>query len=301
MFKSGKIIFCLISAICLNACTNQAPTDGAKSSVHYDNIRPEITKWMQQPAILVFSKTQEWRHNEGIAGADVFFAQLSREEGYGLFTTVNSAVFNSEDLSRFDVVVFNNMTGDTLSPEQEKAFQAWLENGGAWIGIHGSGDSSHSDWDWYRKSLIGPTFIGHPMKPQFNVGEVVTLNHEHPIMEGLPDKWEHNEEWYSFDSRPQDHGLTPLAGLDETTIWPEGTNYAEDVELRMGGTPMDHPIMWTSCTGNGRGFYSALGHSDEAYTNPYNRLILKNSFKWVQKKSDLEGNHCPSNAKDTKD
>jgi type 1 glutamine amidotransferase len=300
MFNHSKTFLSCACAIILSACAPQTTDDVAEDVVHYDHIRPAITQWMQQPAILVFSKTQEWRHNEGIAGADAFFAQLSRDEGYGLFTTVNSAVFNAEDLSRFDVIVFNNMTGDALSPDQENAFRTWLEDGGAWIGIHGSGDSSHSDWDWYRNSLIGPTFIGHPMKPQFNVGDIVTLNPTHPIMKGIPDRWSHDEEWYSFDSRPQDYGLTPLTGLDETSIWPDGSDYVEDVELRMGTTPIEHPVMWTGCIENGRIFYSALGHSDKAYANPTNRTILKNSFQWVQKKSDPNGEHCPVAAEQAK-
>lgn len=291
--KIRHSLFVLFSFSLLSACDVQMPVSNSDALPQYDHRRPKITQWMKQPAILVFSKTRDWRHNEGIAGADLFFAQLSREQGYGLFTTANAAVFNADDLARFQIVIFNNMTGDTLSPDQELAFQTWLENGGAWIGIHGSGDASHGDWDWYRQTVIGPTFIGHSMKPQFSTGDIVTLAAEHPIMEGIPARWSHREEWYSFDSLPQDYGLTPLAGLDETTIWPETANYPEDVELRMGNRPLEHPLMWAGCLEEGRIFYTALGHSDEAYANPTNRLILKNGFQWVQKKSDLKGQHCP--------
>ncbi|MEL7540076.1 MAG: ThuA domain-containing protein, partial [Pseudomonadota bacterium] len=137
---------------------DDAPIVEDEAPVVYDDIPPHITKWMQQPAIMVFSKTNGWRHNEGIAGADKFFVELSREKGFGIFTTVNAAVFNADDLARFDVIVFNNATGDTLSPEQESAFQSWLEAGGAWIGLHGSGDNTHAEWAWYADTLIGPTF-----------------------------------------------------------------------------------------------------------------------------------------------
>ena len=286
-------LLCFTGIVFLSACETSISESKTDSVVHHDEVRPNITQWMKQPAILVFSKTKEWRHNEGIAGADVFFAQLSRDLDYGLFTTVNSAVFNAEDLSRFDIVVFNNMTGDTLNTKQEVAFQTWLENGGAWIGVHGSGDASHGDWDWYKQNVIGPTFIGHPMKPQFNIGDIVSLAPTHPVMKDIPMRWSHNEEWYSFDSLPQDYGLMTLAGLDETTIWPKSSDYSEDVELRMGSKPSQHPIMWVGCIGKGRVFYSAIGHSDEAYSNSWNRLILKNSFQWVQKQTDPKGEHCP--------
>ena len=286
----------LFAALLTTACMASASADGHKGPIAYDDTRPAITEYMKQPAILVFSKTRDWRHNEGIAGADLFFAQLSREQGYGLFTTVNGAVFNAEDLARFEIIVFNNVTGDVLSPEQEAAFQKWLTDGGAWIGIHGSGDNSHGDWPWYAKSVIGPTFTGHPMNPQFSEAPVVTLAPGHPIMENVPARWLHVEEWYSFDSLPGEYGLTALAGIDETAIWPAGKDYPEEKELRMGNKPADHPIMWTGCIGAGRLFYSALGHSDEAYENPVNRQILKNSFQWVRKQSDPKGAHCPAKA-----
>ncbi len=270
-----------------------APTDTPKNTETYDTVPPHITEWMPQPAILVFSATKGWRHNEGIAGADLFFTELASEHRYGLFTTVNSAVFNSDDLSRFDVVVFNNMTGDTLSPEQEKAFQLWFEAGGAWIGLHSAGDDTHQAWEWYQNTLIGPLFIGHPMRPQFSPAKLVSLNKSHPIMEGMPEEWRHLDEWYSFNSTPQAHNMTPLIGLDETSIWPTEDAYLEDSEMRMGDTPAKHPIIWTNCAKAGRSFYSAIGHMHTSYEDETYRLLLNNAFDWVTKQTDPDGDACP--------
>lgn len=266
----------------------------AEDTVVYDTIAPHITQWMQQPAILVFSKTNGWRHNEGIAGADKFFVELSRERGYGIFTTVNAAVFNPDDLARFEVIVFNNATGDTLSPDQEKAFQDWLEAGGSWIGLHGSGDNTHADWPWYAGKLIGPTFTGHPLTPHFHIIRVETLEAEHPIMAGVEEVWRHDDEWYFFDSHPVDYGLLPLAGIHETDFNPEGDDIRNLQNWAMGDTPADHPVIWVGCPGEGRSFYSALGHSDLAYDSDTYRQILNNAFDWVLKTSDPEGATCPA-------
>lgn len=260
----------------------------------YDTVPPHITKWMQQPAILVFSKTNGWRHNEGIAGADKFFVELSRDRGYGIFTTVNAAVFNAEDLKRFKVIVFNNTTGDALSPEQEAAFQTWLEAGGAWIGLHGSGDSSHADWEWYSQVVIGPTFVGHPLTPHFNTVRVETLDADHPIMANAPQVWSHDEEWYFFDSRPSEYGLLPLAGIYEPDFNPEGADIENLANWAMGNTPAEHPVIWVGCPGEGRSFYSALGHSDLAYDVEVYRQILNDAFDWVQKTTDPDGAGCPA-------
>ena len=291
----------------LAACSGSAPESAQPEPAHpepahpepaqpqtYDQVRPEITEFMTEPAILVFSASKGWRHNEGIAGADFFFVELARARGFGIFTTENGAVFNAEDLARFKVVVFNNMTGDTLSPAQETAFQTWLEAGGGWIGIHGSGDASHEDWDWYADKLIGPMFLNHPADPQFQDARIVNLGAGHPVMQGVPDEWSMNDEWYTFDGTPQEYGLLPLAGLDEASYDPVNHQYGDVSDLRMGPLPIDHPVLWAGCPGQGRSVYSAFGHSELTYKNVQHRQILSNAFDWVSGASDARGEGCPA-------
>jgi len=295
----GAVVFGL--AGCSQPVQNQdisEPADSTETelvpiSAHHDEIEPEITPFMRIPSILVFSKTNGWRHNEGIAGADHFFVGLARDKGYGIFTTANGAVFNPATLDRFKVIIFNNVTGDALSPEQESAFEDWLQDGGAWIGLHGAGDSSHEDWDWYQNYLIGPTFTSHPMAPQFQDARVVNLAPEHPIMEGIPAEFMHNDEWYSFDSVAQAYGHTPLAGLDESTYSPRNTVYGPE-DLRMGEGAINHPIIWSHCPGSGRAFYSAIGHNETSYADPVYKQILINAFDWVSGEKDPDGTACPA-------
>ncbi len=275
-------------ALGLAACApSTAQTDQA--AVPYDSAPPEITEHMPQPAVLVFSKTRGWRHNEGIAGADRFFAEFTSENGMGLFTTANGAVFNADQLARFDLVVFNNMTGDTLSPDQERAFQQWLENGGSLVALHSAGDDSHEDWSWYDTNVIGPQFIGHPADPQYQDARVVNLAAEHPVMQGIPADWTHNDEWYSFDSAELGDAV-PLLGLDESSYSPENLLYGPVQDLRMGGGPEGHPIAWTRCLGEGRAFYSAIGHNHTSYDDPIYRRMLSNALAWVRARgADREG------------
>lgn len=274
------------AAICTSSSAQVAKPDEA--SAHHDSIAPEITPYMPSPAILVFSKTLGWRHNEGIAGADQFFAEVASDKGMGLFTTANGAVFNPEQLKRFEVIVFNNMTGDALTPKQEKAFQNWLKNGGAWIGLHSAGDNSHTDWSWYDKSVIGPEFVGHPADPQFQEARLVNLAVTHPIMQGIPTDWKHTDEWYSFDGTDALADAVPLLGLDEGSYSPQNLLYGPREDLRMGGSPADHPIAWTRCIASGRIFYSGLGHSHTSYDDPIYRTLLLNALEWVRTRDDAD-------------
>jgi len=152
------------------------------------------------PSILIFSETRDWRHEEGIVGANLAIMKAAKEMGYGYFTTEHSAIFNAEELAKFDVVVFNNMTGDTLTKTQEAAFEVWLAKGKGVVLIHGAGDASHQDWGYYHNELLGATFVSHPMAPQFQEARVEVLNQAHPIMAGIGAEFNAVDEWYTFEA-----------------------------------------------------------------------------------------------------
>jgi type 1 glutamine amidotransferase len=243
---------------------------------------PVPTEYMPQPAMLIYSETAAWRHEEGIAGGNVALMEIARDKGFGYFTTQHAEIFNAETLSRFDLIVFNSATGDSLSVDQKAAFKTWLADDGAVILIHGSIDSSQKDWAVYQDELVGPQFISHPMAPQFQAADVVVLNTGHPVMAGLPDRFEATDEWYSFEGVPDGRFIT-LAGLDETTYSPRNTVYGVE-DLRMGDQPEDHAIIWSRCLPEGgRVVASALGHTLESFAAPEHRQLLSNAMNWTMK------------------
>lgn len=246
-------------------------------STHHDTVAPEIPATLQAPAMLVFSKTNQFRHKDGIAGGAVILEDIAEQRGWGMFHTENGAVFNPDDLARFRAVVFLNATGDMLSAEQEQAFQSWMEQGGGWLGIHAAGDSSHLEWQWYRDNLIGADFTAHIMGPQFQYARVMTENEQHPVLAGLPDEWQHEEEWYSWASSPRLEGFNVLATLDEESYSPWQKMLGSEVDLRMG----DHPVVWANCIGEGRSVYTAMGHRGDAFEQPQNRELLENALDWL--------------------
>ena len=268
----------LISSLLIGACRVGAwnlifPTS------HHETVPPELPTDISEPAILVFSKTNAFRHFDGIEGGLAFFSGMADEMGLGYFQTENSAVFNENDLSRFSVVIFNNVTGDVLSEQQKQAFQVWLEAGGGWLGLHGAGDGSHKEWPWYVENLIGANFIAHIMSPQFQVATLVVDDTSHVVTDQLPRSWEHNEEWYSWNVSVREKGFNVLITVDETTYNPHYKLLWSNKDLRMG----DHPIVWNRCVEQGRALYSAMGHSGEAYEVSEYQLLLKEAVQWLMK------------------
>lgn len=256
----------------------------------YETEAPALPADIKRPAILVFSKTNGFRHDEPIKLGNKLFADMAQENKWGHFQTENGATFSPEILARFDAVVFNNVSGDVFTPAQRTAFKTFLQNGGGFVGVHASGGDFSYAWGWYVNELIGTQFKGHPMDPQFQKATVRIEDKTHPATAGLPESWARTDEWYSFNKSPRREGFKILATLDESTYGPDMKMPWGNTDLRMG---KDHPIIWTHCVGTGRAFYSALGHTDESYAEPLFRQHLLGATKWAVR---AEGEGCETAA-----
>jgi type 1 glutamine amidotransferase len=213
------------------------------------------------PAVLLFTKTNGFRHEEGIPAGVALIEAIAKRRGWSVFHTESGAVFTPENLARFGVVVWHQVSGDVLNDAQKDALKRWIEAGGGWVGVHGSGGDSSYAWSWYQDVLVGALFIGHPMGPQFQDAKLVVEDRAHPATAQLPESLMHNEEWYSFDQSVRAKGYRVLATVDESSYSPRLKLLGMDRDLHMGA---DHPVVWSHCVGRGRAFYSALGRKSYA-------------------------------------
>lgn len=240
----------------------------------YDRVPPVLPAGLPRPALLVFDKTTGFRDEPSIAAAAEALRLMADRRGWGLFFTDQGAVFNPQALAHFDTVVWNNVSGDALTVQQRADFKAWVEAGGGFVGIHGSAGDFVCKWTWYAEALIGARFMGHPLPPlQFQAGRV-RVEPGHPVTEGLGEGCIMTEEWYSFQHSPRGPGTHVLATLDESSYEPRGTS-GED--LRMG----DHPVAWVRDVGQGRSFYTAIGHRPESYVHPWALRLLEQGLAWT--------------------
>jgi len=243
----------------------------------YDHELPELPDDLASPALLVFSKTAGYRHEEAIPAGVAALREIAAARGWGFFASERGAVHNPEQLARFAAVVWLNVSGDVIDSEQKQALRAWLEQGGGWIGIHGSGGDASYHWPWYVEHLLGAQFIGHPMNPQFQEARLVVEDHEHPATRQLGATWLRTDEWYSFAESPRARGARVLIRLDESSYAPLMDFGLYERGLAMGA---DHPVVWSHCVGQGRVLYSALGHQASAYAEPEHRGLLEAAIAW---------------------
>ena len=225
-----------------------------------------------RPAILVFQKIVGFRDGPSVDAAEQALRAMAARRGWSIVVTDRGGAMTAATLSRFDAVVWNNVSGDVLTTRQRAAFRSYIERGGGFVGIHGSGGDLAYFWDWYADELIGTRFRGHPTQPSFQTARIDVANPGNPITQGLGSGWTMNDEWYSFVSNPRKTKATILLTLDERTYSPTGGG--EDISMG------DHPIAWSRCVRNGRAFYSAMGHRPETYADPSHMRLLEQGILW---------------------
>lgn len=211
--------------------------------VSCDNTKEEIR-------VLVFSKTSGFRH-ESIGSGIEALRKMGQKQGFIVDTTENASQFNEENLVRYKAVVFLNTTGDVFNQEQQNDFERFIQAGGGFVGIHAATDTEY-DWPWYGK-LVGAYFESHPNNPNVKKGEYFVVDKNHPASDSLPDRFERSDEFYSFKKISPD--IKVLVKIDENTY--------------TGGTNGDnHPMSWYQEYDGGRVFYTAMGHTNETYSEP---------------------------------
>jgi hypothetical protein len=254
----------------------------------HDAVPPQLPADLAAPALLVFSKTNGFRHVEAIPAGLAAIEEIAKRRGWSVFHTENGAVFNDAQLANFQATVWHQASGDVLDETQRDAFRRWLEAGHGWVGIHGAGGDREYFWPWYVNELVGAQFIGHTLGPQFQTATWRNENPLHPAAAKLPESWQHEEEIYSFDRNVREFaGYLVLVSVDESTYSPREKLLWMDRDLAMKGG--DHPMVWHHCVGRGRAIYSALGHQAKSYAEPEMKEILEGAMAWALR---VEGVGC---------
>jgi type 1 glutamine amidotransferase len=242
----------------------------------YDAEAPVVPEF-SKPAVLLFNKVNGFIHVDALPAADAMFADLAEQNGWDVYTTDNGAVHNAEDLAKFSLIVWNNVSGDVLTQEQRVALQAYLEQGGGWLGVHASGGDFSYQWDWYVQTLIGAQFVGHTMDPQFQDADINAADSGVDLTSHIPAAWNvPQEEWYAFDANPRDKGYEIVLTIDESSYLTEGKSF-----FGIDSMEGEHPMAWRHTIGEGRVFYSAIGHQAATYSIPAYREFLSKAMGWA--------------------
>lgn len=200
------------------------------------------------PRVLVFSKTAGFRHASIPTGVQAL-RELCAAHGIMVDSTEESEDFTEQNLKRYAAVIFLSTTGDVLNPQQETAFERYIQAGGGYVGIHAAADTEYG-WRWYG-GLCGAYFDSHP---EIQDASLVVKDHHHPSVEHLRgDTWQRKDEWYNYkDLNPN---VKVLLTLDEKSY-------------KGGKNGENHPACWYHDYDGGRAWYTCGGHTNESYKEP---------------------------------
>jgi hypothetical protein len=200
--------------------------------------------------VLVVSVTKGFRHDV-IPTVDKLMGELAQKSGKFTVDYVTNdeemkAKMTPEALRKYGAVIFNNTTGDLPLPDRE-AFLAWLKSGKGFVGFHAATDT-FPGFPAYDE-MIGAHFRTHHEQVEV---EALNLDPNHPATRHLPPAFKVRDEIYlvrKFD-RSKVHGLLTMD---------THPNY---------GIPGDYPIAWCKSYGQGRVFYTSLGHRVDVVERP---------------------------------
>ena len=242
-----------------------------------------LTAAAEPDRALVFSKTAGFRHKDSIPVGNELLKKQFESLGLQVDLSEDSAVFTAENLARYRVVAFMSTTGDIMPPPvakdasaedkaaaekagaaRRKAFEAWMEAGGGFVGVHAASDTEYK-WAWYGK-MIGGYFNGHPAIQDAVLHPAVA---DHPSTVHLPRNWKRKDEWYNF-RKPMQRDIEVLLTIDETSY-------------KAGNSAMGahHPMAWCKEVGKGRMFYTAGGHTKESFSEELFVRHLLGGIRWV--------------------
>ena len=167
---------------------------------------------------------------------------------------------DTEWTKQFDVVLYN-MSFSFVVDEAwiERLAGAHRDSGVGAVILHGEVHSYRRSKSRAWGELMGAFSLRHDSQRPMTI-ETVAPNH--PIMRGVPQKWETiPEELYELEK-----------------VWPTMTPLAQSFSIESKKT---YPVMWTNTHGKAKVFVTSLGHNTEMIANPLYLDIVGRAVLWT--------------------
>jgi hypothetical protein len=219
------LLLLLLCALCVTPALGQ--DDPAKKSAGAP------TTQRASKRVLVFNKTEGFKHASIPTSAEVFRKMDATSEIFEFVVTDDAAHFDKDKLNTYDAVY---------------------------------------KWPAFGE-MMGGYFDGHP----WNAGDTVTIKIEqeaNPITAPWgKSKFQITDEIYQmkepYDRKKQD----VLLSLD--------TDATDMTKPGIKRTDKDVAVAWTKGAGQGRVFYTSLGHNDAVWKDPRYQAHLMAGLQWV--------------------
>jgi type 1 glutamine amidotransferase len=250
----------------------------------------------RRPKVLYFTRCAGFEHSvvrpgeDGKSHSQKVIQGWADRYGVELVCTKDGRIFDDVDeLQSFDVISFYT-SGDLCSSESKqntppmsavgkKRLLDTIGGGKGFVGFHAATDSFHTPGERNANQekpdpyieMIGGEFIKHG--PQ-QIATIKVTSPTFAVTGGLGTSFELHEEWYTHKNfHPDLHVI-----LVQETSGMEGACYQRPA----------YPSTWARKYGDGRVFYTSLGHREDVWTSALFEKIALAGFGWASGNRELD-------------
>lgn len=254
--------------------------------------------------ILFFTKSSGFEHSvvKEKNGQPSHFEKVYREgigplaakagHAWEVTFSKDGGLFTPQNIASHDAFVFYT-SGDLtkagtdkkppMTPEGKEAFLEAIRKGKGYVGVHAATDSFRGAKggkpDPYIE-MVGAEFVIHGAQQK---ARMTCVDPKFPGLAGAADGFVWNEEWYALKFYAKDlHVL-----LIQETEGMKGDMYQRP----------PFPATWARMHGQGRVFYTSLGHREDVMTQPLFHEIMVGGIGWAV--GDLKADVTPNMEKVT--
>ncbi len=194
------------------------------------------------------------------------FATLADRLGFTVEDTRDARTLTPGKIKSARLIVFYTTGELPFTDDSFNAFDQWIKDGGAFLGIHPATDTFHKPpfHDKYN-NIINGEFDGHPWTADTTV-TLKVLDDKHPAMKGFPQSFTHQEEIYQFKNfDPEQVHVLLCLDMAKTAL----------------KKPRFIPIAWCKDYGKGKVFYTSLGHRADLWTSSVYQNHLAGAIQWL--------------------
>ncbi|MBN2309326.1 MAG: ThuA domain-containing protein [Candidatus Hydrogenedentes bacterium] len=204
-----------------------------------------------------------WDGHEPKQCTEVFIPWL-KEQGYGVQVSDSLDAYTDEAMMSALHLIVPCWTMGEMSSEQEKGLLAAVRSGVGIAGWHGGMCDAFRNNTGYQ-FMTGGQWVEHP--GGIIDYEVNITKPDDPIVAGLSDFRMHSEQYY-LHVDPSNEVLATTTASGDPYPW-------------IAGCVM--PVVWKRTYGEGRVFYSSLGHVASDFDVPECLEIMRRGMLWASR------------------
>ena len=188
-------------------------------------------------------------------------AEMLRDEGFKVHLETSTQAFASPTLHTMSLIV-PIYTMSKIEKDEVANLSRAVREGTGLAGFHGGmGDAFREAVEY--QFMCGGQWVAHPGNI---IDYRVTITRpDDPVMQGIQD-FDYRSEQYYMHVDPSNEVLATTTFSGEHAPWIEGVVM---------------PVVWKRRHGQGRVFYSSLGHVAKEFDVPEMRTILRRGMLWA--------------------